>query len=95
MYRKTFTPITSAEMSWSRIATKALPTLVRKRFLAKRRSSAVSGRTSQKIRRSPSSSSGPSFAAGTEIPFTPPVTFSQWTTVNSTTKWAASVATAR
>ncbi len=36
-----------------------------------------------------------SFAAGTDIPFTPPVTPSQCVTPNSMTKWAASVATAR
>ena len=29
------------------------------------------------------------------MPFTPPVIDSQWTTVNSTMKWAASVAIAR
>ncbi len=37
----------------------------------------------------------PILAAGTEMPFTPPVTASQCEDVNSMMKWAARVATAR
>ncbi len=36
LYLSRLTPITSAEMAWSRMAMKALPGLVRNRFLPKK-----------------------------------------------------------